>query len=510
MRKQITIARNIINFILLFTNFHAISQIRDTTAARKVLATIADDSLKMMAHQTLGRFFIDINNDSSLIHAQQAYLLARKIQSKKYEAQGLDFLGAVLSRRGNADQALGYLLKGRDLFASLNDSTYLIVANRNIAGVYKSQHDTSKAFQYYSNALNITLKSRYDSLFYSWALMDFGDLLLTMNKPKQALYYSKQSYNIGMNLSMPFAKKYLPIALNTIGRIYEKTGNYGEALEKYKQAVKVGLDNYNQEGAADNDMAIASLFTKTNNKDSGFYYAKKAFAIARHVNNPQAVEMSSNYLKNYYRDKNQLDSAFVYQEIMGNAKDSLLSLEKIREVQNLSFKEQTQQQELLATQQAYRNKIRTYLFGTGLVLLLLIAIILWRSNQQKQKDKIKIEQAYNELKATQAQLIQSEKMASLGELTAGIAHEIQNPLNFVNNFSEVNTEMIDEATEEIDKGNIAEVKNILNDIKENEEKINHHGKRADAIVKGMLQHSQSSKGVKEPTDIMLYVMNIYD
>jgi signal transduction histidine kinase len=92
-------------------------------------------------------------------------------------------------------------------------------------------------------------------------------------------------------------------------------------------------------------------------------------------------------------------------------------------------------------------------------------------------------------------------MASLGELTAGIAHEIQNPLNFVNNFSEVNTELIDEASQEIDKGNIDDVKILLNDIKDNEEKINHHGKRADAIVKGMLQHSRTSTGVKEPTDI---------
>ena len=105
------------------------------------------------------------------------------------------------------------------------------------------------------------------------------------------------------------------------------------------------------------------------------------------------------------------------------------------------------------------------------------------------------------LQQTQKQLIQSEKLASLGELTAGIAHEIQNPLNFVNNFSEVNTELIDEAGLEIDKGNIDEVKIILSDIKENEQKINHHGKRADAIVKGMLQHSRSSSGKKEPTDI---------
>jgi C4-dicarboxylate-specific signal transduction histidine kinase len=115
--------------------------------------------------------------------------------------------------------------------------------------------------------------------------------------------------------------------------------------------------------------------------------------------------------------------------------------------------------------------------------------------------KEELQKTVDELKTTQAQLIQSEKMASLGELTAGIAHEIQNPLNFVNNFSELNKELLAEMRDEIEKGNFDDVKAIAGDVINNEDKINHHGKRADAIVKGMLLHSRKSTGQKESTEI---------
>lgn len=305
MIKKATIRNFIIFFIAIFLQSkYSSAQIRtDTIDAKKAIATSSDDSVKMAAHLGLGRYFIDINNDRSIANAQKAYLISLQIKSKNYEAQCLDFMGAVELRRGNTDLSLGYLLQALDLFQTQKDSTYLIVVNRNLGGVFKSQNDTTTARRYYSTALKIKPRTAPDSLFFSWVLMDLGDLFLRMNKPDSALRYAQQSVGVSMKLRMDYSKKYLPIAFNTIGNIYESTGNYIEALSKYKEAVRIALENLNLQAAGDNYLAIASVFRRTNDIDSGYYYANKAFVIARQVNNPSAIELSSGYLKVHFKNK---------------------------------------------------------------------------------------------------------------------------------------------------------------------------------------------------------------
>jgi len=288
------------------------------------------------------------------------------------------------------------------------------------------------------------------------------------------------------------------------GNIYRKRNQYDSAMYYYRTALplvenKDVIETYN---------GIALLYYETGRIDSCIYYASHVLQKWKHVSYQRGILQSANILADAYKKVNQRDSAIKYFQLGVALNNNMFNQLHEREIQNTAFSEQLREGEEIRQRREYQNTIKMYALVTVGLFLLIIALLLWRNVRHKKKvnllllqQKDKIEDTLRVLTTTQSQLIQSEKMASLGELTAGIAHEIQNPLNFVNNFSEVNKELLSEMKEEIEKGNFEEAKSLAGNVIDNQEKINQHGKRADAIVKGMLQHSRSSTGVKEPTDI---------
>jgi len=458
-----------------------------------LLSKTRHDTDKVLMLADLGFTYALFQIDTSIMYAQRAISLARQLNYKKGEAAGMSSYGWVLWASGNYDKAAEMALKSLNLYKGLQDHEMITSLYNQLAVIYRDAGDYQQALSYSTLAKNV-----FDSSDSSnEPFLTIGSIYLLTNEIDSASFYVNKSYE----LNKEYPSAYL---LYTLGEVEAKKKHYLQALHYYLTSIPIGNNLDIVYAYSD----IARLYQETGNIDSSIYYAKEILNKQPFSFFRRGVLDAMTILAQDYKLKNQNDSTIKYLELSIALNDSLFNKEKTRAIQSLSFNEQLQQQEIEAAKTKYQNRVRIYWMLASLIVIIFIAFILWRNNRRKQKvnillqkQKEEIQSTLTELKLTQSQLIQSEKMASLGELTAGIAHEIQNPLNFVNNFSEVNTELIDELKTELATGNQQQAVEIADNIKDNEQKINHHGKRADAIVKGMLQHSRASSSQKEPTYI---------
>ena len=483
------------------------SQLADSISRKKIdvlmqkLHQAKGDSARINVMEEIGFFFEHLDVDSSLKYFNVALGLARQHSYAWGEARLLAGLSGLMEHQGKYAEAFELLFKSLKIAEESKSAYDIARANRRLSGVYYELQNYTKAIAYLLKALHVDEANQYKDK----VAIDHYALANAYEKINQL---DTAAYHV--NIALP-QKELLPDLMQYVyeidGNIKRKRRNYEQAILSYRKGIEEAQLSSDLIGSSQVCADLSTLYKELNLRDSAISYALKGFNYGKEISFKKGIMLNGNLLAELY-DSIQPSLALKYYKIAAVAKDSLFGVTNIQAIQNLVSAEEAKQRELADAAAAYRNKLKLYGLLTGLSVLLIIAFILYRNNRQKQKANIvlqqqkeKIETTLNELRLTQAQLIQSEKMASLGELTAGIAHEIQNPLNFVNNFSEVNRELIVEMREEICKGNYDGVNELAKDVEANEEKINQHGKRADAIVKGMLLHSRSSSGQKEPTDI---------
>lgn len=524
-----------ISFLLLVSDVSGQSQYLDSL--RTELYRSSNDTLTLVLLKLLAANYREPSPDSSLYYAEKGLALANKMNLKFYQSICLGHIAYAQMNKGFHSRSLQSYISALDFannpkaeenmlsekwlaMSNIDGNITPIELRKGILGLL--HHDLGilyeNTLQFDKELFHLRIaKNLQEEIKDSGALgatyYVLGRVYLSLQKPDSALILEKKAYDITVASGSPDPSW---IVLN-IGKCYLAMGNIPLATEYLREAISSGEDQNYLRGVVASQLLLSDICRQEGKIDSALYFSKASLKLSQQMKVPDLLLRSYSSLAGLYGSTKHYDSSTKYQALMINIKDSVFNSRQIQQFQNIEFDDQQRLQELEAAQKAYRNKVQVYVLIAGLITILLFSFILLRNYLNKQKayallkkqkaetdfQKARTEETLEELRTTQAQLVQREKMASLGELTAGIAHEIQNPLNFVNNFSEVNLELFREMKQAMQGGNASEAMTVANTIEQNLDKVNHHGKRADAIVKGMLQHSRASTGLKEPTDINL-------